>query len=62
MPLWPPEGLDAGRVRGALALDKKIVGGGQRWVLLRDIGDAIVTADVPREVVDEVMTEFLTHR
>jgi 3-dehydroquinate synthase len=59
MPLRPPEGLDPDRVRAALALDKKIVAGGQRWVLLEDVGKPIVTADVPREVVEAVMTEFL---
>ena len=60
MPLRPPEGLDPERVRAALSLDKKIVAGGQRWVLLEDVGRPIVTANVPREVVEAVMMEYLT--
>lgn len=59
MPLRPPAGLDPARVRAALALDKKIVAGGQRWILLEDVARPIVTAAVPREVVEDVMTEFL---
>ncbi|MGE0058255.1 MAG: 3-dehydroquinate synthase [Dehalococcoidia bacterium] len=60
MPLLPPKGLDPDRVRAALSLDKKIVAGGQRWILLEDVGKPIVTADVPREVVEAVMNEFLS--
>lgn len=59
MPLRPPQGLDPERVRAALALDKKIVAGGLRWVLLRGVADPIVTSDVPREVVEAVMAEYL---
>ena len=59
MPLRPPAGLDPDRVRAALALDKKVVAGGQRWVLLEDVGRPIVTADVPRDIVEAVMTELL---
>ena len=40
-------------------MDKKIVAGGQRWVLLRDVGDPIVTADVPVEVVEAVLDDLL---
>ncbi len=59
LPLRPPLGLDRARVSAALALDKKVIAGGQRWVLLRDVGDPIVTSDVPREVVEAVMDELL---
>ncbi len=60
MPLRPPLGLDPDRVRAALALDKKVVAGGQRWVLLEDVGKPIVTADVPRDIVEAVTAEFLS--
>jgi len=43
----------------ALAMDKKIVSGTQRWVLLRDVGDPFVTADVPVAVVEAVLDEML---
>jgi len=58
LPLRPPPHFDRERIRNAMALDKKIVSGTQRWVLLRDVGDPIVTADVPASVVQEVI-EFM---
>ena len=58
LPLRPPKGLDRGRVRAALALDKKVVAGGQRWVLLEDVGRPIVRADVPTAIVEAVLDEL----
>ncbi len=37
----PPAGLDPDRVKMALSMDKKIIGGGQRWVLLEDVEDRL---------------------
>jgi 3-dehydroquinate synthase len=59
LPTRPPKGLDRERIRSALKMDKKIVAGGQRWVLLEDIGRPIVTADVPVEVVEAVLDDLL---
>jgi 3-dehydroquinate synthase len=59
LPTKPPAGIDRDRVRAALALDKKVVAGGQRWVLLEDVGRPIVTADVPKEVVEAVLDDLL---
>ena len=59
LPLRPSSGLDRARILDALSLDKKIVAGGQRWVLLDAPGHAIVTADVPRDVVEAVLDEML---
>ncbi len=59
LPLRPPAGIDRARVHAALALDKKIVAGGQRWVLLEDVGRPIVTSDVPKDVVEAVLDELL---
>jgi 3-dehydroquinate synthase len=59
LPLRPPPDLDRERIRRALAMDKKIVSGTQRWVLLRDVGDPIVRADIPREVVEAVLDSML---
>jgi len=58
LPLRPPPGIDRKRVRAALALDKKIVAGGQRWVLLEDVGRAVVRSDVPASVVEAVLDEL----
>ena len=44
----------------ALALDKKVIAGGQRWVLLEDVGRPIVRGDVPRNVVESVLDELLS--
>ena len=43
----------------ALALDKKIIDGGQRWVMLEDVGRPIVTSAIPAELVETVIGEFL---
>jgi 3-dehydroquinate synthase len=59
LPLRPPKGLDRARIGAALALDKKIVAGGQRWVLLEDVGRPVVRSDVPREVVESVLDDLL---
>jgi 3-dehydroquinate synthase len=59
LPLRPPPGLDLERVRAALALDKKIISGGQRWVLLEGVGQTVVRSDIKREIVEAVMGEYL---
>lgn len=59
LPMRPPKGIDRARVAAALALDKKIVAGGQRWVLLEDVGRPVVRSDVPREVVESVLDDLL---
>jgi 3-dehydroquinate synthase len=59
LPLRPPPGLDRDRIRAALALDKKVVAGGQRWVLLEDVARPVVRSDVPTAVVEAVLDELL---
>ena len=39
--------------------DKKVVAGTLRFILARDIGEAFVTADVPRDVLMAMLTEAL---
>ncbi|HLF70528.1 MAG TPA: 3-dehydroquinate synthase [Dehalococcoidia bacterium] len=60
LPLQPPPGLDRDRIRAALALDKKVIAGGQRWVLLEDVGRPVVRADVPTAVVEAVLDDMLS--
>ena len=43
-----------------MAQDKKVVDGRMRFILARDIGDAFVSADVPRDVLARVLQEALT--
>jgi 3-dehydroquinate synthase len=59
LPTRPPKGIDRDRIRAALALDKKVVAGGQRWVLLEDVGRPIVRGDVPASIVEEVLDDLL---
>ena len=42
-------GVDLAGVRAAMSLDKKTVGGANRWVLLEEVGRATVRRDVPAE-------------
>ncbi len=42
--------------------DKKVVDGQLRFILARSIGDAFVTADVPRDAVKSVLDEALSQR
>ena len=52
--------LDAERVLAAISLDKKVVAGAVRWVLLEDVGRAVIRADVPPELVREVVGEIVS--
>ncbi|MPZ50031.1 MAG: 3-dehydroquinate synthase [Dehalococcoidia bacterium] len=60
LPLRPPPGLDRERILAALSLDKKVVAGGQRWVLLEGVGRPVVRADVPSSVVEAVLDDLLS--
>jgi 3-dehydroquinate synthase len=59
LPLRPPAGIDREHVVSALSLDKKVIGGRQRWVLLEDVGRPVVRDDIPGDIVSEVVAEFL---
>jgi 3-dehydroquinate synthase len=59
LPTRPPKGIDRDRIRAALKMDKKIVAGGQRWILLEDLARPIVRADVPAQVVESVLDDLL---
>ncbi|MES1950031.1 3-dehydroquinate synthase [Salinisphaera sp. S4-8] len=45
LPIAPPRELDSARIRSLMARDKKVAAGTLRLVLMRDIGDAVVTRD-----------------
>ena len=53
--LHPPEQIDAARFRELMAIDKKVVNGRLRLVLLQAIGAAVVTADFPPEALDATL-------
>jgi 3-dehydroquinate synthase len=45
LPIHPPKEMDAGQFTRLMAVDKKVIDGGLRLVLLKSIGDAVVTGD-----------------
>jgi 3-dehydroquinate synthase len=51
LPVHLPAELDAGRFLELMAVDKKVQSGRLRLVLLRDIGDAYITADFDPDVL-----------
>ncbi|MBM1218930.1 3-dehydroquinate synthase [Ponticoccus sp. SC2-23] len=53
---------DADGLLDLMAQDKKVVDGQLRFILARGIGDAFVTADVPRPVVRDLLNEALASR
>ncbi|CAD5106479.1 3-dehydroquinate synthase [Zestomonas carbonaria] len=55
LPVVPPQDMTAEDFLGHMAVDKKVQGGRLRLVLLRRMGDAVVTADFPREILDATL-------
>ena len=53
------KGVAAEDVLQAMSLDKKNQGGGNRWVMLEDVGTAVVRNDVPRELVERTVRELV---
>jgi 3-dehydroquinate synthetase len=46
-------------VLAAMELDKKVQGKAIRWVLLEDIGRAVIRSDVPEKDVLSILKEVL---
>jgi 3-dehydroquinate synthase len=55
LPLRAPAGPSAARLRELMTLDKKAENGRLRFVLLQQIGQAVVTAEVPAAMLDETL-------
>jgi len=58
LPVAPPPGLDPARFRELMGLDKKVQRGQLRLVLLRGLGDAVVTADFDPRLLQETLERF----
>jgi 3-dehydroquinate synthase len=59
LPVAPPA-LDSREFLAAMSLDKKVLGGKIRLILLRAIGDAVVSADYPDHLLlDEIRAAFM---
>jgi 3-dehydroquinate synthetase len=52
-------GIDPEDVLRAITLDKKTSDGSVRWVLLEDVGQPVLRADVPLSLVRQVIEEML---
>ena len=55
LPIKPPSQMTPQNFREHMALDKKVAAGKLRLVLLRALGDAVLTAETPPEVLETVL-------
>lgn len=55
LPVTVPDGLDLEQLKLAMGLDKKILEGGSRFILLRSIGHGIISEAVPEHVLDQTL-------
>ena len=55
LPVAPPQGMLADDFRRLMAVDKKVLDGQLRLVLLQQLGQAVVTADFDRQVLDSIL-------
>lgn len=57
LPTEPPR-VGAARVQELMQMDKKVLGGAVRLVLLEKLGRAIITTDYPQSALDATLAEF----
>ena len=60
LPVIAPD-LGAGKYLQLMGLDKKVVGGKMRFVLLKAIGHAVVSGDVPEELLRQTLEACCAH-
>ncbi|MBL6917539.1 MAG: 3-dehydroquinate synthase [Gammaproteobacteria bacterium] len=60
LPVAPPQGMTADDFLKHMSVDKKVVGGKIRLVLLHGLGCAKLVEDYPEEVLLQVLNEFST--
>jgi 3-dehydroquinate synthase len=53
-------GVSTDDIRQAMSLDKKVQSGTNRWVMLEDVGRAVVSQDVPWPLVEETLRELVS--
>jgi len=56
LPTQPPEDMNAAQFTRLMAVDKKVVDGGLRLVLLKSIGSAVVTGDFETRLLNETLS------
>lgn len=55
LPVIPPEEMSEANFLEHMAIDKKVIDGRLRLVLLRRMGEAVVTDDYPKEVLQATL-------
>ncbi|RIA34706.1 3-dehydroquinate synthase [Ectopseudomonas oleovorans] len=55
LPIVPPQDMTPEQFLEHMAVDKKVLDGQLRLVLLKRLGEAVVTADYPREILDATL-------
>ncbi|QRY79999.1 3-dehydroquinate synthase [Pseudomonas sp. PDNC002] len=55
LPVVPPQEMNAEHFLEHMAVDKKVLDGRLRLVLLQGLGAAVVTAEFPREILEETL-------
>ena len=55
LPVMPPQTMTAQTFLTHMAVDKKNIGGHIRLVLLRDLGDAVITTEYPADILHDVL-------
>lgn len=55
LPVVPPQDMTPAQFLEHMAVDKKVLDGQLRLVLLKRLGEAVVTADYPREILDATL-------
>lgn len=56
LPTLPPAGMTVERFRELMSVDKKVLAGRIRLVLMKHIGEAVVTEEFASELLDETLT------
>ena len=59
LPVQPPSGIDPSRFLELMAADKKVAAGRIRLVLLRALGEAVVSAEFPPEELQALLRDNL---
>ena len=56
LPVVPPQDMTAEDFMEHMAVDKKVMNGKLRLVMLQGLGEAVVTGDFPREILDATLS------
>lgn len=59
LPIHPPESMTVQQFRELMAIDKKVLQGQLRLILIKQLGSAVVSADTPDDILDSVIAEQL---